>query len=191
MTVKEFKPKQRKLDGVINLQNFGKQTLEPYYKGMSMELRKDVPERMHNKVETIIEILEVEGISSLSMGDEDMLSGFISNYLKIEGDVKDPADFIKEKISEKQVELKKLKNELKEIEAKLKEFELVQNEEEIAKIKIRQNEISNELNIILNIITESNEILKNLPDGTEMTLGFQIDMIKVYLVLVKKQAQKK
>lgn len=191
MTIKEFKPKPRKLDGVINLQNFGKKTLEPYYKGMTIELKKDIPERIHNKIETIIEMMEVEGISWLSAGDEDMLSSFIATYLKIEGDVKEPSDFIKEKISEKQAELKKLKAELKDFEAKVKEFELVQNDEEIAKIKTRQEEISKELNIIVNIITESNKMLENLPDGTEMTLPFQIDMIRVYLILVKQQAQKK
>ena len=97
----------------------------------------------------------------------------------------------KEKISEKQAELKKLKAELKDFEAKIKEFELVQNDEELAKIKTRQEEISKELNIIVNIITESNKMLENLPDGTEMTLPFQIDMIRVYLILVKQQAQKK
>lgn len=190
MTVKEFKPKPKK-DGIINVHSFGKQTLEPFYKGMTMEIKKDIPERVHNKVETIAEIFNAEGISALSGGDEDLISDFIGTYLKIEGDIKDPSDIIKEKIAEKQAELKVLKKELKEFEEKIKEFELIQNEAELKKIKTRQDEISNEMNKILTILTESNEMLKNIPDNTEMSLAFQIDIVRVYLILVRKQAQKK
>ena len=45
-------------------------------------------------------------------------------------------------LKKKQSELKKIKAVLKDFEAKTKEFELVQNDEELAKIKTRQEDQS-------------------------------------------------
>ena len=188
MSKMEFKPAKRK-QGVIDVHGFGEQSLAPYYPKLTMSIKENIPLGLHNRIETIMEIMEVDGISSLSWQDEASLSDFVEKYLRITGDIEDPKIVVKEKIAELTAKSKQLRLKADEVEKSTKEEGIT--EEAKAKADETLKSAYAEIDKIAQSIVDANELLRNLPDPTEMNLAFQIDIIKVFFILVRKQAQKK
>lgn len=198
MAIQEFKPMRRK-QGVIDVHGFGEQSLAPFYPKMTMSLKEPIPLSLHNRIETIIEMIDVDGISSLSVLDEDALFNFIDKHLLIKGDLPDVKEITRNKVSELTAKSKELRELTVKLENEKKELEKLTGTEELGNKEIeRISEIDktlklnyNELDTIATSIKEVNQLAKDMPDPNEMSLALQIDMIKVFFILVRKQAQKK